>query len=115
MSKRPDFQLIIADKTIYMFQHCRVEEIQFFFAPVFVQSKGSSCRSGRRYGTSLPREVARTEDIHADGPEGFLTYHSVIVGETADYKAYELLYFLSDLTFSDPDPKELFIIYDSSR
>ena len=36
-------------------------------------------------------ELGGAEDIHADGPEGFLTYHSVIVGETANNKAYEFI------------------------
>lgn len=80
--ERTDFQLVIADKTIYMFQHCRViEEIQFFFAPVFVQSKDPLSAVAEDMVLLFRRKADRTEDIHADGPEGFLTYHSVIVGE----------------------------------
>ena len=90
--ERPDFQLVIADKTIYMFQHCCVvEEIQFFFAPVFVQSKDPLSAVAEDTVLFIRRKADRTEDIHADGPEGFLTYHSVIVGETANNKAYEFI------------------------
>ena len=61
------------------------------------------------------RKADRTEDIHADGPEGFLTYHSVIVGEAADYKAYEFILSIGSDLFLIPDFQRVLHICDSFR
>ena len=86
------FQLVFGDKAIYMLEHGGIiEEIQLIFAAVFIQRYQFFAALTENLMFFRQTEFFGSEDVHAYGPESFLTYDAVIIGKPFDYQVYQLV------------------------